>query len=167
MKMGKIFYLFLYVILGLVLLIQGCDIVEYDITVFNDTDFDFSVYLDGEFQFKLGPGGSSVIKAVSSGTHTLEAISGDEVIAEETIDLTENIEWTVFIPRYNLKVINNTNSMLSIYLDGIYQLDISPRNSKIITGISEGTHTVDARIGKNIVASKNLNINQDIEWNIY
>jgi hypothetical protein len=164
--MKRFLYPFAIIILGIVFLIQGCDIVEYDITVFNDTDFDFSVYIDGEFQFKLGPGGSSIITGVSAGTHTLEAISNDEVVAEETVDLNESIEWTVFIAKYDLKVTNNTSSWLSIYLDGILQFDLSPRSSKSINGVSEGKHTVDARTGNSIVASKNLDIAQDTEWTI-
>jgi hypothetical protein len=155
---------FIYVILGLVLLTQGCDVLEYDVTVINDTDFTFSVYLDGNFQSQLRPGGSAVIKGVESGVHSLEAIVGNEVIAEKTVNLNEDMEWLVYVERYNITVTNQTDLRLSIYLDDSYQLEAPPFSSKMIYGVSEGTHTLEARVGGDIIANRNFYLDKDTEW---
>lgn len=165
--MRRIIYSFTYVILGLVLLItQGCDVLEYDITVINDTDFSFSVYLDGEFQAQLEPGRSVVISGVESGIHDLEAAVGDEVVAENTIDLEEDLEWIVYIEEYDITVTNQTDLNLSIYLDDYYQFGSPPMSSKTIHGVSEGSHILEARIGGDIITSKKFYLDQDIEWSI-
>jgi hypothetical protein len=130
----------------------------------NDTDFTFSVYLDGSLQSQLRPGGSTVIKAVESGVHTLEAMVGNEVIAEKTVNLSEDIEWVVYVQRYNITVTNQTDMRLSIYLDDSYQLESPPFSSKMIYGVSEGSHTLEARVGGDIIANRNFYLDKDTEW---
>ena len=92
---------FLLIILGVALLVQGCDIYDedtyfaYDITIVNDTRLNFAVYLDDAYQFKLSPGESATIKDVKEGDHTLQAVVSGFVVAERTLNLNQDTEWTV------------------------------------------------------------------------
>ncbi len=166
--MERAAYSFTFIIIGLTLLIQSCTVVEeYDITVINDTDFDFSVYLDDVVQLKLAAGGMSVIRNVEEGRYTIDARVGNEIIAEERIRVDRDIEWTVFVERYEITVINSTGADFSVYLDGVFQFDLRPGYSRTITGVSEGTHTIDARIFNVIIADETLFIDTDIEWEVY
>lgn len=166
--MKKAAYSFTFIIIGLTLLIQSCTVVEeYDITVINDTDFDFSVYLDDDFQFRLGAGGMSVIRNVDEGRYTIDARDGNEIIAEERIRVDRDIEWTVFVERYEITVINSTGADFSVYLDGVFQFDLRPGYSRTITGVSEGTHTIDARIVNVIIADETFFVDSDVEWEVY
>ena len=156
------------IILGLALLIQSCDTMdEHDIAVFNDTDFSFSVYLDGVLQFKLAPGGSKTIKDVEYGSHTLDARVGSEIVAERVVYLDHDIEWTIYVETYDLTVINSTRSAFSVYLDGLLQFELYPGDIGTIANVSEGIHTVDARIGSNVIAEETLKVYQDTEWEVY
>ena len=90
------------VVSGLILLSQGCVDYDdsdyycaYDITIVNDTRLNFAVYLDDAYQFKLSPGESATIKDVKEGDHTLEAVVSGFVVAERTLDLNQDTEWTV------------------------------------------------------------------------
>lgn len=166
--MKKLVYFFAVVALGIALLIQGCDIESgYNITVFNDTDSAFSVYLDGEFQFRLGANGSSIIKDVSGGSHRLEARDELGVVAEDTIELDEDIDWVVSIEKYEVEVVNETKLKLSVYMDGIFQFELPAGDSKNIIDVPAGTHTFDARVGNDIIASKTFDVDGYIEWIVY
>jgi hypothetical protein len=68
----------------------------YDITVINETGFRFAFHLDGVFQFHLEPRDMGTITDVLEGIHTLDARIDDDIIAEETISVDRDIEWTVF-----------------------------------------------------------------------
>ena len=166
--MKRAVYAFVSVIVGLALLGQGCEIEEeYDITVINDTDSDFSVYLDDVLQFKLAVGGSSIIRNVEKGRYIIDARADDKVIAEEVLTVDRNIEWTVYIPRYEITVINETGFEFSVYLDGVFHFSLAPGTAGSITDISEGTHTIDARVGNEIVADETFFVDEDIEWTVY
>lgn len=166
--MRRTTYFFVSIVFGLALLVQSCEIVvTYDIEVVNDTDSSFSVYLDDEFQFKLGPGGSSTIRDVDPGTHTLEARVLNIVIASRTVELDEDLKWTVYVDRYDVTVVNDTNSGFSVYLDGVFQFDLDPGDRGTITDVSVGVHTLEARIGNSVIADETVDVNQDIEWTVY
>ncbi len=166
--MKRAAYLSVFAALSLILLSQGCDFqLTYDIEIINDTDFSFSVYLDDEFQFKLAAGGSSTIRDVDEGAHSLEARTSSGVVAERVINLDSDIEWTVYVARYELTVFNETFSYFSFYLDGVYQFDIDPGDGITLTDVSEGVHTLEARIGDIIIADETLEIDRDIEWEVF
>ena len=146
--MKRALYSFTFVILILTLLAQGCEVEEeYDITIINDTNFDFSVYLDDIHQFRLAAGGISTIKSVEAGNHSLDARDSDEIIAEWAIDVDQDIEWRVYVDTFEITVVNETSSYFSVFLDGVFQFELDPGYSRAILGVSEGEHTVDARIG--------------------
>jgi len=89
-----------FLILGLILLSQGCiDYDEtdryYDITVVNETKYTFGFYLDDVYQFTISPGESVTLKSVQSGTHTLKALVSGFAVAERTLYLNRDTEWTV------------------------------------------------------------------------
>ena len=166
--MKKAVYAFVSVIIVLTLLVQGCEIEEqYDITVINDTDSGFSVYLDDEFQFRLAMGGSSIIRNVEEGRYIIDARVDGNIIAEEVLTVDRNIEWTVYVPRYEITVVNETGFEFSVYLDGLFHFSLRPGTFGTITDILEGTHTVDARVGNEIVADETFFVDEDIEWTVY
>jgi hypothetical protein len=45
---------------------------------------------------------------------------------------------------YSVKIINECNSSKSVYIDGTFQNTISSGRSLTITGVEEGTHTLQA-----------------------
>ena len=166
--MRKIAHLCILAILGLAILIPACDfLLEYDITVINDTDTSFSVYLDDDFQFKLAPGGRITIRDVSSGDHYLEARDGDFVVAERSIDLDSDLEWTIYVDTYSITVINDTDYDFSFYLDGVYQFEVGYWDYMIVTDVKEGNHTLEARVGNETVATRNTYLDSDLEWTVY
>ena len=166
--MKRAAYLSIFAALSLILLSQGCEIeVTYDIEVINDTDYSFSVYLDDEFQFKLAAGGSSTIRNVESGTHSLEARTTSRVVAERVINLNSDMEWTVYVERYEITVFNETGSFFSFYLDGVYQFDLEAGEGITLTDVSEGIHTLEARIGNFVIAEDTVDVDQDIEWEVF
>lgn len=157
-----------FAVLSLVWLIQGCDIVlTYDIKVINDTDRSFSVYVDDEFQFKLAAGGSSTIRDVEEGNHILEARDSSGIVAERVVDLDSDLEWTVYVARYELTVFNETRFSFSFYLDGVFQSDVEPGEGVTFVDVSEGIHTLEARDGDIIIADETLEIDEDLEWIVY
>ena len=166
--MRRAVYSFTFVIFVLTVLVQGCDVVgEYDVVVFNDTDFDFSVYMDDVLQFRLAPGGNSTIRDVEEGIHTLDARVSGDIIAEKTIDVDADMEWIVYVATYDVTIINSTRSYFSVYLDGLFQFDLNPGDIGTITDVSEGTHTIDARVGDFVIADETFLVDQDTEWEIY
>ena len=166
--MKRMAYPFIFAVLSLVLLSQGCDFeVTYDIEVINDTDNSFSVYLDNELQFKLAAGGSSTIRNVESGAHDLEARDSSGIVAERVINLDSDMEWTVFVERYEITVFNETGSFFSFYLDGVFQSGLEAGEGIVFTDVSEGIHTLEARIGDIIYADQTVNVNQDMEWEVF
>ena len=92
-------------IIGLFLLIQGCDIIEedsdydyvtnYDIEVTNDTFYTLNIYCDGDLEFSLGGYSSKTIYGVSSGTHTLEATWIGVTVAERSVYVDSDLVWTI------------------------------------------------------------------------
>ena len=157
-----------FVILGLALLIHGCEIEQdYEVTVINDTDFDFSVYLDDVFQFRLAAGGSSIITNVDEGRYLIDARVDGEIVAERDLTVNGNVEWTVFVDRYEITIVNETGFEFSVYLDGVFHFSLSPGSAGTITDVSEGTHTIDARDRSEIVASETFFIDEDIEWTVF
>ncbi len=166
--MKRAAFSFMFVVLGLMLLIQGCDVeVTYDIKVINDTDSSFSVYLDDVLQFKLAAGGSSTIRNVEDGAHTLEARNSSGIVAERVVDLDSDMEWTVFVERYELTVFNEAGLDFAFYLDGVFQFDIEYGEGITLTDVSEGIHTLEARIGDIIIADETVDVNQDLEWEVF
>ena len=166
--MKRTAYLSIFVALSLILLSQGCDIeVTYDIEVVNDTDNSFSVYLDDELQFKLAAGGSSIIRNVESGAHSLEARDSTGIVAERLINLNSDMEWTVFVERHEITIFNETASFFSFYLDGVYQFDVEAGEGITVTDVSEGIHTLEARIGDIVIADTTVDVDEDIEWEVF
>lgn len=166
--MKRVVYSFVTIILGLALLAQGCEVIEdYDITVINDTNSDFSVYLDDVLQFKLAAGGSSIISSVEEGRHTLDARDSGGIIAQTTIDVDRDVEWVVYVDTYEITVINDTGSYFSVFLDGIFQFELDSGHSRTILDVSEGEHTVDARVGSEIIAGETFYVDSDMEWTVY
>lgn len=166
--MRKFVYLCILIILGLALLFPACDfILEYDITVINDTDDSFSVYLDDDFQFRLASGGKITIKDVDEGRHRLEARDAGVVIAERNVTLDSDIEWTIYVDTYDIEVINDTDYDFSFYLDGVYQFDVGYWESFTVTGVSAGGHTLEARVGNEVIASRTVDLDNDLEWTVY
>jgi len=166
--MKRVVYPIIFVILAAVLLMQGCDIIiYYDITVINDTDFGFSVYLDDVLQFRLAAGGISTIHELEEGRHTIDARESGKIIAEEVIHLDHDMEWMVYVATYEITVVNETRSFFSVYLDGIFQFDLESGRSRTLVGISEGEHTIDARVGRDTIASETFFVDQSIEWTVY
>jgi len=39
--------------------------------------------------------------------------------------------------------------------------------SRTLVGISEGEHTIDARVGRDTIASETFFVDQSIEWTVY
>ena len=95
MKRLSFYILFIFIILAS----QGCDLKDvvysHDIRIVNDTRYNFSVYLDDAFQFTLESGSSATIEDVEEGYHTIEARVWGVAIASRTVNLYQNIEWTV------------------------------------------------------------------------
>ena len=166
--MQKVKYFLPFIMLALMFFAQGCDFtVTYDIDIINDTNSSFSVYLDDEFQFKLAAGGSSTIRNVDSGSHLLEARSGNIVVAERSINLDSDLEWTVYTENYELTVCNDTRSYFSFYLDGVYQGDVEAGECIIFTDVSAELHTLEARVGDIIIADDTFDIDEDLEWTVF
>jgi len=166
--MRKLVHPCILMILGLALLLPACDLIlEYDITVINDTDSAFSVYLDDDFQFKLASGGRITIRDVDEGRHTLEARDAGVVIAERDVNLDSDIEWTIYTDTYDIEVINDTDFDFSFYLDGVFQFDVGYWESMTVTGVSAGIHTLEARDGNEAIASRTVDLDKNLEWTVY
>jgi len=88
-------------IIGLLLLTQGCDVIEavtdidYDIEVVNDTFYTLNIYCDGDLEFSLGGYSSKTIYGVSSGTHKLEATWLGVTMAERSTYVDSDLVWTI------------------------------------------------------------------------
>ena len=72
-------------------------------------------------------------------------------------EFRSDIEWTDLIERYEITVTNSTGA----------DFDLRPGYSRTITGVSEGTHTIDVRIGNVIIADETLFVDSDIDWEVY
>jgi len=160
---------FIFSVLVLVLCVQACDFFlrEYDIKVINDTDFEFEVYIDDIYQFSLDPGSTATIGRVKSGSHALEARVRDRIVADRIVDLDSNMKWTVYVDTYDIKVINDTDYELSIYLDNVFQFELGVWDTATIAGVSGGVYAIDARSDGRIIADRVLTVDKDINWTIY
>ena len=89
-------------IIGLLLLIQGCGVMEeindyeYDIEVVNDTFYTLNIYCDGDLEFSLGGYSSKTIYGVSSGTHKLKATWIGVAMAERSVYVDADLTWHIY-----------------------------------------------------------------------
>ena len=163
--MRKAVYSCTLTILGFVLLLPACDLTEeYDITIWNDTSSNLSIFLDGSFLTEIAAGGRITIRDVEAGNHDLEAKKAGVIIETISFDLDDDIEWDVHT--YNIRVINDTDYDISLYIDGIYQYDLDNWDSRTITNVLPGSHTLQAKDGDFIVCERDVYLDSDIEWTI-
>lgn len=163
--MRKAVYSCTLTILGFVLLLPACDLTdEYDITIWNDTSSNLSIFLDGSRLTEIAAGGRITIRDVEAGDHSLEAKKAGVIIETISFDLDDDMEWDVHT--YAIRVINDTDYDISLYLDGIYQYDLDNWDSMTITNVLPGSHTLQAKDGDFIVGERNVYLDSDIEWTI-
>jgi len=104
---------------------------------------------------------------VEDGVQILEARTSSGVVAERVVDLDSDMEWTVFVERYELTVFNEAGLDFAFYLDGVFQFDIESGEGITLTDVSEGVHTLEARIGDIVIADETVDVNQDLEWEVF
>jgi len=71
------------------------------------------------------------------------------------------------LDEYDIKVINDTGFEFAVYIDDKYQFRLGPGSNSIIESVESGTHTLDARIGDQIITERTLDLDSHIEWTIY
>jgi hypothetical protein len=148
---------------------------EADIVITNDYEEGIivDIYMDGEFKFSLDFKMTIEIDNVSLDEHTLEARvhATDAFIDSETIDVLEYTDyyWTVDDPP-DIKVINQFDKSLQIFMDGVYQFDLARKEGRWIINVAYGERflmAVGADDGRE-VASTTIRVkeNTDYSWTI-
>ena len=146
---------------------------EADIIVTNDYGSAVDIYMDGEFKFTIGDKWSIEIDDVEIDEHLLEAkqTGTQTVIVSDTIDVTEltDYTWTVDDPP-DIDIINNSDEILKIYLDGTYKFEIGEEEDRWITDVAFGERLLQAFSAETglEVASTTIKIEEykDYTWTI-
>lgn len=129
------------------------------------------IYMDGTFQFLLENEDEEKVRDVSHDEHLMEAKKAgtNEVIEEEEIDVTDDVDYTWTIDDHpDINVTNSYGEALEIYMDGNYQFDLVDEENRWIIDVAFGEHflkALRASDGKEI-ASKTIDIekNTDYSW---
>lgn len=120
---------------------------EADIIVTNDYGDAVDIYMDGEFKFTIGDKWTIEIDDVELDEHLLEAkqVDTQTIIVSDTIDVAERTDyaWTVDDPP-DIDIINNTDEILRVYLDGAYQFEIGEEEDRWINDVALGERFLQA-----------------------
>jgi hypothetical protein len=120
---------------------------EADIIVTNDYGTAVDIYMDGEFKFTIGDKWSIEIDDVEIDEHLLEAkqTGTQTLIVSDTIDVAERTDyaWTVDDPP-DINIINNSDEIVKIYLDGTYKLEIGEEQDRWIMDVAFGERLIQA-----------------------
>jgi hypothetical protein len=146
---------------------------EADIIVTNETGETVDIYLDGEFKFWLADKTTIEIDNVTLEEHALKATrhGTDDEIESTTIEVEDYTDytWTVDDPP-DIKVTNSYGKTLQIYMDGVYQFDLTDEEDRWILDVEYGERFVMAfspEEGRQVASvSITIDENMDYAWTI-
>ena len=146
---------------------------EADIIITNDYGSAVDIYMDGEFKFTIADKWTIEIDDVEIKEHLLEAkeTGTQTVIVSNTIDVTERTDyaWTVDDPP-DIDIINNSDEILRISLDGTYMFEIGEEEDRWIMDVAFGERLLQAFSAETDleVASTTIKVEEykDYTWTI-